>query len=102
MNKKKRFEQLCRDIKSIKIQGARNVALAGLKAYKMFPSQQTKNKILKLRATEPFLLNVLKQADELTAKQLTNNVKQNQAIINKEVFKLIKSNSVKEEKQLKS
>ena len=66
MNKKKRFNQICRDIKNIKIQGARNVALAGLEAYKLFPSEKTKKILLKLRPTEPFLINLLKKADKLT------------------------------------
>ena len=94
MNNKKRFNQLCKDIKSIKIQGARNVALAGLQAYKLSPTPATKSKILKLRSTEPFLLNILKQADTLTINQLKKQLKQNQQIINKSTLKLIKNNYV--------
>ncbi len=94
MNKKKRFNQICKDIKSIKIQGARNIALEGLKAYKLIPTQPSKNKLLSLRSTEPMLANILKKADEITEKQLISRLKQNQEIINKKTLGLIKQNSV--------
>jgi len=94
MNNKKRFEEICKDIKSIKIQGARNVAVAGLEAYKLFPAEETKRKILSLRPTEPFLINVLKQADNLTLEELKARLRKNQSIINKDVFKLIRKNDV--------
>ena len=51
MDKKKRFDKICRDIKSVKIQGAANVAKAGFRAYKLFPNKKTKDKILSLRPT---------------------------------------------------
>ncbi len=89
LSNKKRFEKICSDIKAIKIQGARNVAVAGLQAYTLFPSEEAKRKILSLRPTEPFLINVLKQADSLTVKELKSRLKKNQNIINKEVFKLL-------------
>ena len=94
MNKQKQFNQICKDIKSIKIQGAKNIAIAGFKAYKLFPNKQSKNKLLKLRPTEPMLENLLKQADNITEKQLIKKLKQNQEIINKQVLKLIKNNFV--------
>ena len=40
--KKETFNQICKDIKSIKIQGARNVAKAGLKAYQLKPTKDSK------------------------------------------------------------
>jgi len=94
LNNKKRFEKICRDIKSIKIQGARNVALAGLEAYRIFPIEKNKRKILSLRPTEPFLLNVLRQADSLTVKELKEKLEKNQGIISKEVFNLLKNKDV--------
>ena len=66
MDKKERFNQIIKDIKSIKIQGAKNIALAGFKAYKLFPNKQTKKKIISLRPTEPFLINILNKADKIT------------------------------------
>ena len=94
MDKKKRFDKICKDIKSIKIQGARQVAVQGLEAYKLFPSEKTKKKLLSLRPTEPFLINVLKQADTLTPSILTKKIKQNQELINQQTFKLIKKDSI--------
>ncbi len=94
MNKKKRFNQICKDIKSLKIQGARNVAKAGLKAYKLISTQASKKKLLSLRPTEPMLANVLKLADKITYQQLTSKLNKNQQTINKQTLKLIKQNSV--------
>lgn len=55
-----KFKEVCKDIKSLKIQGAYNVAVAGIKAMKLkgFDSK----KILALRPTEPALCNGLKFA----------------------------------------
>ncbi len=94
MNKQKEFNKINKDIKSIKIQGARNIALQGFKAYKLIPTQISKKKILSQRQTEPLLTNILKQADNLTLQQLTKKLNQNQEIINKQTLKLIKNNSV--------
>ncbi len=94
MSNKKRFEKICKDIKSIKIQGARNVVVAGLEAYKLFPTEEVKKKILSLRPTEPFLINVMRQADNWTVKELKERLKKNQKVINKEVFSLINKNDV--------
>jgi len=94
MNKQSKFNQISKDIKSIKIQGAKNIALAGFKAYELFPNKQTKKKIISLRPTEPFLINVLSKADKISYNKLKAKLKQNQDIINKNVFKLIKKNSV--------
>jgi len=94
MNKQSKFNQISKDIKSIKIQGARNIAKAGLKAYKLIPTKTSKNKLLSLRPTEPLLANILKNAEKLTLKQLNQRLKENQEKINKQVLKLIKNNSV--------
>jgi translation initiation factor 2B subunit (eIF-2B alpha/beta/delta family) len=97
MGNKKRlvlFNKLCRDIKSIKIQGAKNVAKAGFRAYKLIPTLKSKNKLLSLRSTEPMLENLLNQANNLTYSQLLKKLKQNQEEINKNTYKLIKNNSV--------
>jgi len=93
-NNKARFNQICKDIKSIKIQGARNVAKAGFRAYKLIPTERSKQKILSLRSTEPMLANILDRADELSIKELNNRLTENQDKISKTIFKLIKNNSV--------
>ncbi|MEK6935663.1 MAG: hypothetical protein AABW67_02665 [Nanoarchaeota archaeon] len=94
MNKQKEFNKILRDIKSIKIQGARNVAIAGLKAYRLNPSEASKKKIISVRPTEPFLINVLNKKENLSPKGLIERLKYNQDIMNKEVFKLIKNGNV--------
>jgi len=94
MTNQSKFNKISKDIKSIKIQGARNIAIAGFKAYKLIPTQSSKNKLLSLRPTEPMLENILKKADKLTYQQLIKTLKQKQEIINKQTFKLIKNNSV--------
>ena len=59
MNKQKRFNQISRNIKEIKIQGARNIARKALYAYSLIPTRKSYKKLLSLRPTEPMLVNVL-------------------------------------------
>jgi len=94
VNKKSQFNKICRDIKEIKIQGANNVAKAGFRAYKLIPTAVSKRKLISLRATEPMLVNILKQGNKITYNELLNRLTESQNKINKEVFKLIKKNSV--------
>ena len=93
-DKKAKFNQILKDIKSIKIQGARNVAKAGLRAYRLIPTESSKKKLLAARSTEPMLRNLLELAGKMSDKELNERIKQNQDKINKAVFKLIKNNSV--------
>ena len=94
MNKKNQFNQICKDIKSIKIQGARNIAKAGLKAYNLLPTKTSKTKLLSLRPTEPMLKKTLGLTDKLSTKQILQHFDQAQEKINKQVQKLIKPNSI--------
>ena len=94
MSSKTKFEQICRDILSVKIQGARNIAKAALEAYYMFPSEQTKKKLVSLRATEPMLQNVLEKTKTLSKEEILEHFEEAQEAINKNVFRLIKNNSV--------
>ncbi len=55
-----KFNQILSDIKSIKIQGAENVAKAGIKAFLLNPTKTAAKQILSLRPTEPLLQNALK------------------------------------------
>ncbi len=94
-SKKRKFEKICRDIKSIKIQGARNVARAALKAYFLYPSKQSKRKLLSLRPTEPMMENVLDLAESgVPEKEILQHFDFSQDKINSYVYKLIKNNSV--------
>jgi len=86
--------KICKDIKDIKIQGATNIAKAALKAYYFCPGKKIKNKLLKLRPTEPMLSHVLDIIDKKSKQEILNHFSEAQEEINKSVYKLIKSNSV--------
>ena len=96
MNKKKRFNKIIKDIKEIKIQGARNVAKAALKAYHLIPSKDSKKKLLNSRPTEPMMQNVLEAAEKekIPYKKLLKHFDEAQEKINKNALKLIKKNDV--------
>ena len=94
MKNQEKFDQICKDIKSIKIQGAENIAKSAFFAYKLVPKNSSRKILSELRPTEPMLFNVLKIADKLSYDDLTEKLEENQEKINKAVFKLIKNNSV--------
>jgi len=54
-----RFERICRDIKEVKIQGARAVAEAAVKALLIRHDKAAVNKLIHLRQTEPCLQNAV-------------------------------------------
>ncbi|MFH1210529.1 MAG: translation initiation factor eIF-2B [archaeon] len=53
------FNTIIKDIKSLKIQGAENVARAGIKALKIRHDKDSINKIISTRPTEPCLRNAI-------------------------------------------
>ncbi len=95
-SKKARFNKIVKDIKSIKIQGARNVAKSALKAYHLFPNKTSKRILLNSRPTEPMMENVLDLAEskQIPYNEILNHFDYSQNEINKNIFKLIKNNSV--------
>ena len=95
MSNKKEFDKILKDIKSIKIQGASNVAKAALQAYRMIPTKLSKRKLLDARPTEPMMENVLAMAEKThDYKKILNHFDEAQEKINKKVLKLIKNNDV--------
>ena len=95
MNKRGKFSKIARDIKNLKIQGARSIAKAALEAYSLFPNAKTKYKLLSLRPTEPMMENVLDMAEkDKSLKEIHAHFDSAQQVINKKVFKLIKSGDV--------
>ncbi|MDD5254349.1 MAG: translation initiation factor eIF-2B [Candidatus Nanoarchaeia archaeon] len=54
------FGEIVRGIRSLKIQGATNVAVWAVKAYLMKMTNSSYRKLISLRPTEPFLRNALK------------------------------------------
>jgi len=91
---KKSYSQICKDIKSIKIQGARNIAKAGLKAYQLKPTSASKKKLLSLRETEPMLKHVLGLADKQPMEKILAHFTEAQIKINSEVYRLIKQKDI--------
>jgi ribose 1,5-bisphosphate isomerase len=86
------FNKILNGIKSIKIQGARNVAKAALKAYTLSPSKNSKNKLLNSRSTEPMMFYVLHLAEQgINNREIIRHFDSAQDKINSSVFKLIKN-----------
>ncbi len=95
MLKKLKLNKIYKDIKSVKIQGATNVARAALKAYSLSPKKSTIKKLKSLRPTEPMLQNVLKKLSKgVPKKEILKHFSESQEKINSHVFKLIKSKDI--------
>jgi translation initiation factor 2B subunit (eIF-2B alpha/beta/delta family) len=94
MDNKKRFDKIAKDIKSIKIQGARNIAKSALYAYSLIPTKNSIKKLLSLRPTEPMLEHVLKLAEKKQYKEVLKHFDFAQDQINKYILKLINNKEV--------
>ncbi len=94
MNNQKLFNRIAKDIKEVKIQGARNIAKAALYAYSLVPTKSAKKKLLSLRPTEPMLEKVVNLAEDFSASEIKKHFDYSQDEINKFVFKMIKNNDV--------
>ncbi len=93
-NNRKRFDKIARDIKNVKIQGARNIAKAALYAYSLIPTKTSIKKLVSLRPTEPMLKKVLGLTKKEPYKKILEHFDSAQEGINKHVLKLIKDNDV--------
>jgi ribose 1,5-bisphosphate isomerase len=91
MNK---FDRICSDIKSVKIQGATNVARAAVEAYCMRPKKSSIKILSKLRPTEPMLVNALNIAKKSSVENVLNHFDNAQEFINHYVQKSLSNNSV--------
>lgn len=95
MNKKEAFNKIAADIKSVKIQGARNIAKKALEAYSLIPTRKSKKILLSLRPTEPMMENVLDLAEKgKFLKEINQHFVDAQDKINQKVFKLIRKNDI--------
>lgn len=90
----KKFNRICRDIKSVKIQGAENVAKAGLHAFSLVPSKESIKKLSGLRPTEPMLFNSLALAEKYGSEMVLRYISQADDEIAVEGAKLVKKNSI--------
>jgi len=93
-SEKKRFNQIAKDIKEIKIQGARNIAKKALFAYNLIPTKESKKTLLSLRPTEPMLNNVLNKLEKQSYEKILKHFDFAQDKINKSVLKLINNKDV--------
>ena len=90
-----KIDELIKNIKSIKIQGAENVARGGIEALLLDPTKKTAKKILETRPTEPLMQNAIKillksKKPKLTAKKFLKDLKNSHEKIAKHGAKLIK------------
>jgi len=92
--KKKRFNKIAKDIKDIKIQGARNIAKKALYAYSLLPGKGSKKFLRSLRPTEPMLWNVLDKAEKQQYTKVLAHFDEAQEKINKKALRLIGKNNV--------
>lgn len=94
-DKKLYTKSIFSDIKSIKIQGATNIAKAAFNAYNLFPNKKTILKLKSLRPTEPMLENVLNRLEKgEDKKEILSHFKTAQDNINLNVLKIVKNNQV--------
>ncbi|PJE81063.1 hypothetical protein COU58_04465 [Candidatus Pacearchaeota archaeon CG10_big_fil_rev_8_21_14_0_10_32_42] len=91
---RKIFNKISKDIKEIKIQGARNIAKKALYAYSLVPTESSIEKLISLRPTEPMLVNVLKKVKTQPSTKITLHFDEAQQKINKIVLELIKNGDI--------
>ena len=94
VEKKRIFEKIAKDIREVKIQGARNIAKKAIYAYSLIPNPDSKRKLISIRPTEPMLVNILNKLEKKPYSQILNHFEEAQEKINKDVFKIIKNKDV--------
>jgi len=94
MQKEALVNKIVKDIKAVKIQGARSIAIAALKAYSLKQDKATKNKLMNARSTEPLLVNTLNYYEKHGKKKTLEHFSSAQEKINQLVLGLIKNNSI--------
>ena len=94
VNKRKKFNEIIKGIREIKIQGAKNIAKKALYAYSLIPTKRSKKKLLSLRPTEPLLQNVLDRAEKQSYKKILQHFEDSQKKINRYALKRIKDKDV--------
>lgn len=90
----KKAEKIINDIKKIKIQGARNIALSAIKLYAEFHTKEVKEKLISARPTEPLLFNSLQFMEENGIKKTLSHFSYSQAKMNYYIYDIIKNNSI--------
>ena len=96
MKREKNLDKILSDIVSVKIQGAENIARAGIRAFLLEPTRRSAKEILKTRATEPLMQNAIKvllksERPSLTAKKFLRDLKKSHEKIARCGARLIKN-----------
>lgn len=91
---KAKIKKIHEGIKSVKIQGATNVAKAALEAYILNPSIEEKEKLIGLRTTEPMLTNAINFVGKIPNEEIIRHFGYAQRKIDKSVYKLLKKHKV--------
>src|SRR3989344_1406439 len=95
MNSKKKFNKIIKDIKTVKIQGARNIAKSALLAYSLISTKKSKKKLLSLRPTEPMMENILDMVEKgKKISEINFHFDSAQEKINQSVFRIIRNKDV--------
>ncbi|MBT4376330.1 hypothetical protein HOD29_03065 [archaeon] len=94
MNKRSEFNKISKDIKSLKIQGARNIAKKALYAYHLIPTKASLKKLISLRPTEPMLSNVLHKAENEKYETILKHFDGAQDKINESLLEVVEDGDV--------
>ncbi|MFZ5955026.1 MAG: translation initiation factor eIF-2B [Nanoarchaeota archaeon] len=94
----KSLDEVVKKLKEVKIQGANNIAIAGINAYLLNHDKTSIKKILEARPTEPLLfnaINILEKSEDkdLTAKKIIFYIKNANKKISEFGSELIKNDS---------
>lgn len=93
--KERKFRKTIKDIKTLKIQGARNIAKAAIKAYSLKPTKEAEKQLINARPTEPMLANALKYYEKNNKEKTLKHFDFSQEKINENVLKILnKKNQV--------
>ena len=92
--KQAKIKKIISDIKEVKIQGARSIAKAALKAYSLKPDKKTKQKLINARPTEPLLVNTLNKFEKIGKEKTLKHFDIAQDKLNRLILRLIKNNSI--------
>ena len=93
-SKKKKFKEIVKAIKEVRIQGASNIAKASLDAYFLMPNEKSAKILIDLRSTEPMLWKVLENARKMPKEKIISHFSSAQEKINRNVIKIIKDGDV--------
>lgn len=84
------FNKIVKGIKDVKIQGATNIAKAGVKAYSLKPTDNSIKKLISIRPTEPALKNSLVFAKKHGVRRTLSHFKESEKKILKHSKKIVK------------